>query len=103
MTSDSVIDNIRSLETCNLVIVDIDSPSWVLREIEEHHKLAISIGSAPEGSITAMVDSHEKFDDIVALLRPFSRKLTPVSEEYIRRLAIVMAMYPVRRCLDQRT
>lgn len=97
LTGDSVIDNIRSLETCNIVIVDAQTPSWVMREVKEHNKLAVAVETAPEGPVTAMVDTKEKFEDIVALLRPFSKVMVPITEDYVRRLATVMAMFPVVR------
>ena len=98
LTDDSVIDNIRSLESCNVVIVDGCSPSWVMREVEEHHKLTIAYRNvAPGDTVTALVSSHEQLTDLLTMLKPFCKTLTPLSSEYVRRLATVMAMFPVRR------
>jgi len=99
LTSDSVIDNIRSLETSNLVIVDALSPSWVAREVQEHHKLTVAYLTAPLREVTAMVTSDEQLGDLLTMLKPFCKTLNPLSPEYVRRLASVMAMFPVvRRC-----
>jgi len=97
-----VIDNIRSLETSNVVIVDGYSPSWVMREVEEHHKLTIGYRTvAPGDPVTALVTSDEQLVDLLTMLKPFCKTLTPLSPEYVRRLASVMAMFPVRRCATQ--
>jgi hypothetical protein len=102
LTADSVIDNIRSLETSNVVIVDGYSPSWVMREVEEHHKLTIGYRTvAPGDPVTALVTSDEQLVDLLTMLKPFCKTLTPLSPEYVRRLASVMAMFPVRRCATQ--
>lgn len=97
LTPDSIIDNIRSLESSNFLVVDAASPSWVMREAHEHHKLVVAFETTPEGGVTAFVDSEQQFDDLLALLKPLMRTLTPVSEEFVRRLAIIVAMYPVRQ------
>lgn len=104
LTRDSVIENVRSLESSTIVIVDVESPEWVMREAQEHHKLTVAFGSAPEGQVTALVVSYQEFEDLMAMLRPFANPLTPVSESYVRRLAIVKSLYPVRRTeiLDSR-
>jgi hypothetical protein len=98
LTSDSVIDNIRSLETCSLVLVDATTPSWVVREINEHHKMAVGVRSVPEGvRVTGLIDSLEKFADLMVLLRPVADGLSPADEDYIRRVATVRALFPAPR------
>jgi len=99
LTSDSVLDNIRSLETCSLVIVDSTTPEWVYREADEHHlfSAAYLTVSDDDRHVTAFLDSPEKFNDFIALIRPYVGPLKPVTAELIERIALVKALFPAKR------
>lgn len=98
LTDDSVVDNIESLQTCNLVIVDDSAPSWVLRETVDRHLMAASYLSTPiDFDVVAFVDDESKFVDFIAMVRPFLGPLKPVDADLIERIALVKALYPLRR------
>ena len=99
LTSDSIIDNIKSLETCNLVVVDSETPEWVYREADEHNLFSAAYLTMRDDDryITAFIDSPEKFDDLIALIRPFVGPLKPVTAELIERIALVKALFTPRK------
>ena len=98
LTSDSIIENIRSLESSNFVIVDGESPPWVIREIQEHHLMSVAYCTYPlDHQVTALVDSIEKMNDLLVMLKPLIGALKPVDREFAKRLALVTAMFPVPR------
>lgn len=99
LTDDSVLDNIKSLETSDLVILDSLSPAWISREAEEHHILCVAYGSFNvEQSITALLCSLSEVEDFLALSRPVLGALKPVTAGLIERIALIKVLYPPRQC-----
>ena len=100
LTRDSVIDNIRSLESSDVVVVWDDSPSWVMRESLEHHKFTVSWGSSCWADVTVQVNDLDQFRDLIRRFLPYANPLTPVDKNYVEFLAKILALYPVRPKLD---
>jgi hypothetical protein len=94
ITSDSVIDNINSLESSHFVVVDSTSPPWVLREINDRHLLSVAYETLPSDfEVTAFAESNLKFIDLLIILKDVAGALVPVTEEFARKLATIKVLY----------
>lgn len=92
---DSVIDNIESLHTCTIVIVDDSAPSWVLREVKDKSLFCVAFGSAPEGEpvvclFYSLDDVRAEYQTLVELGRG-----APVTEQFVLSLAELKKKYPL--------
>jgi hypothetical protein len=97
LTSDSIFDNIQSLETCVMILVDDKTPQWVLNEAKSRRKMIIAMMTVPpDVYVTAMITSEQEFHDLLEIIKPFNQSLIPIGDDFILCLARVKAMYPVR-------
>lgn len=103
LTSDALSMNLDSLVTCNLVVVNQNTPFWVLREADEHHLPVVCFETCPNFQDTApsIADTglclalHDK--DLVVIaktLLPHVGDLVPVTDEYIEIIASLKVQYP---------
>jgi hypothetical protein len=100
LTNDSLVDNLDSFETVDVVVFDSESPSWILREIERQHKLAVVFSESPilqDTFVVASVDNLPTFGDLMTFLKPLAGKLKPLDEDYINRLALIKSLYSTRK------
>ncbi len=93
LTKDSVIDNLESFQTCDLVIVDSKSPKWVLREVNEGSKLSVAYSSVPECHVTCLVKDLVELRAFVEGVSDLAL-FTPVTESYVSKIADLKARFP---------
>lgn len=98
LTSDSIVDNLESFNTCSLILIDSDTPHWVLREISEQKKFSVSYLSIPDAPVVCHADSIEKLSEIIDESRDmWEHQVIPVTMDYVKKLGLLKIKYPVRR------
>lgn len=87
-TDDSIIDNLESLQTCSLIVVDSATSDWVLREIQDHKKFAVSYITSPNTPVVCHVVSPQQFSMFLDESKGMYG-MVPVTEEYVKRLGAI--------------
>lgn len=93
LTDDPVIDNMESLHTCQLVVVDDSSPPWVLREVQELSKFVIAYRSLPSIQPVCLLTSLTELQDCAHAAIGLCQMM-PVTQDYVLNLAQLKARYP---------
>lgn len=97
LSGDSVQDNLESLLSCQLVIADDSSPSWVLREVSEHKMLLVSYRSGVSLDSVCLIHDLHQLCVACSILSPHAANLAPVDERLARDLAALKLMYPTHK------
>lgn len=98
LTSDSIVDNLESFNTCSLILIDSNTPHWVLREISEQKKFSMSYLSVPTAPVVCHADSIEDLSSIIDESRDmWEHQVIPVTPDYVRKLGQLKINYPARR------
>jgi len=93
LTSDSVIDNLESFQSCDLIVVSADSPPWVVRETREGSKLSVAYVSVPECHVTCLVKDLVELRAFIEGVSDLAH-FVPVTEHYVSKMADLKARFP---------